>query len=110
MRAWIFVLAVLATIIPIVQVASTDKRINLDPGELELFEKTLFAQLGMEKRTRIVDRSNIVIPNELQDIYNKMMHSQEYSDSISLPLPGANTKSANTIRSFAHEGKYLYIV
>lgn len=120
MRAWLYVLAVLmATLKLIVPVASsisssssssrssgsTEEKQQLDPVALAQFEKTLFAQLGMVRRPHIVDRSKIVIPDELKEIFNKMMEGHELMDSVNLPMPGSHTKSANTIRSFAHEGK-----
>lgn len=109
MRAWLFVLAVLATTKQIVQVASTENNRNqMDPVVLEQFEKTLFAQLGLTRRTRTIDRSKIVIPDELRDIYNKMMEGHQDTDSVNLPMPGVHTKSANTIRSFVHEGKFFF--
>lgn len=110
MRAWLFVLAVLATFKPIVQVASTDKRNKqqIDPVALEQFEKTLLNQLGIEKRPKIIDRSKIVIPDELKEVFNQMMMGHEDIYSVNLPIAGKHTKSANTIRSFAHEGEHLF--
>lgn len=124
MRAWLYVLAVLmATLKLIVPVASsissssssrnsgnTEEKQQLDPVALAQFEKTLFAQLGMVRRPHIVDRSKIVIPDELKEIFNKMMEGHELMDSVNLPMPGTHTKSANTIRSFAHEGKQVYCI
>lgn len=103
MRAWLFVLAVLATFKEIVQVASTD---SLEPDKLEQIEKSLISLLGMERRPKIIDRTKIVIPDELQDIFNEMMTGHYAMDSVSLPMPGVHAKSANTIRCFQHEGNY----
>lgn len=105
MRAWLFVLAVLATFKEIVQVASTD---NFEPDKLEQIEKSLISLLGMERRPKIVDRTKIVIPDELQDIFNEMMTGHYAMDSVSLPMPGVHAKSANTIRCFQHEGKQFF--
>lgn len=118
MRAWLYVLAVLmATFKLIALVASTAELTpiaslkttveTLDPVALAQFEKTLFAQLGMVRRPQVIDRSSIVIPIELTALYIKMMEGHEEFDSLSLPMPGALTKSANTIRSFIHEGSEI---
>lgn len=126
MRAWLYVLAVLMAtlklIVPVACIAEAEQpdqksqsqqqqqqpSDKLDPIVLAQFEKTLFAQLGMERRPHIVDRTKIVIPDELKDIYHKMMAAHELTDSVQLPMPGSDTKSANTIRSFAHEGNFLF--
>ncbi len=108
MRAWLFVLAVLATFKEIVQVASTDN--SLEPDKLEQIEKSLISLLGMERRPKIIDRTKIVIPDELQDIFNEMMTGHYAMDSVSLPMPGVHAKSANTIRCFQHEGTDYFVV
>lgn len=77
---------------------------SIDPVALAAYEKNLFAQLGLTKRPKIIDRANIVIPDELMETYHKMMAGHEHSDSVALPTPGVHTKSANTIRSYGHEG------
>lgn len=104
MRAWLFVLAVLATFKEIVQVASTD---ILEPDKLEQIENSLISIFGMEKRPKIIDRTNIVIPDELHDIYNRLTTGAPM-DSVNLPMPGVHAKSANTMRSFQHEGNFLH--
>lgn len=112
MRAWLYVLVVLmaATLNDqnVVQAAvdADDAKNVIDPEAMAKFEKTLFAQLGLSKRPQIVDRSSIVIPEELMEIYKKMMEGHETSDSVALPTPGQHTKSANTIRTYAHEGEF----
>lgn len=115
MHAWLHVLAVLITVITIplavgataaAAAAATTANAAIDPVALASYEKDLFAQLGLTKRPKIVDRASIVIPEELMDIYQKMMSGHEHSDSLALPTPGQHTKSANTIRSYGHEGKY----
>lgn len=106
MRAWLFVLAVLATFKDIVQVASTD---NLEPDKLEQIENSLISIFGMEKRPKIIDRKNIVIPDELHDIYTRLTAGAPM-DSVNLPMPGVHAKSANTMRSFQHEGKFFIAI
>lgn len=57
---------------------------------------------GFRKRP-IVDRSKIVIPQAMLDMYERQMNHP--LDTASIPRPGLHTKSANTIRSFTHVGK-----
>lgn len=107
MRAWLYVLAVLMAAIFVQIVVSAEAAVDVDPVAMAKFEKTLFAQLGLTKRPQNVDRSAIVIPDELMDIYHKMMEGHKTSDSIALPTPGVHSKSANTIRTYSHEGKCI---
>lgn len=108
MHAWLYVLAVLITAAATVQTAAGAAGADaaIDPVALANYEKDLFAQLGLTKRPKIIDRASIVIPDELMDTYRKMMAGHEQSDSVALPTPGLHTKSANTIRSYGHEGTF----
>lgn len=116
MRAWLYVLAVLMAatfnehILAVHAAAPTADAPTapvVDAVAMAKFEQTLFAQLGLNKRPDIVDRASIVIPDELMEIYNKMMEGHEQSDSVALPTPGQHTTSANTIRTYVHEGGLL---
>lgn len=113
MRAWLYVLVVLvaATLNDqiVVQAVDADTTV-VDPEAMAKFEKTLFAQLGLSKRPQIIDRASIVIPDELMEIYKKMMEGHETSDSVALPTPGQHTKSANTIRTYVHEGWFFFTI
>lgn len=109
MHAWLYVLAAFVTVVQLrmhTVVGATAAAI--DPVVLASYEKDLFAQLGLTKRPKIIDRANIVIPDELMEIYHKMMAGHEHSDSVQLPTPGRHTKTANTIRSYGHEGEFSF--
>lgn len=66
-------------------------------------EASLMSLFGFRKRPNI-DRSKIVIPQAMLDMYERQMGRP--LDTASIRRPGLHTKSANTIRSFTHVGKY----
>lgn len=66
-------------------------------------ENALLTMLGMRRRPN-VDRTKIVIPEEMIKLYEEMSGSK--LDSINIPKPGLHTQTANTMRGFTHEGKY----
>ena len=147
MRAWLFVLAVLATLNNAVQRVSTEEvasssnpaRITIDslessstldssssnsvlsdnlssdresssfnrekpdPQTLVQIEKNLLSLFGFHKRPK-VDRSKIVIPEAMKELYAQIMGHE--LDSTNVPKEGLHTKNANTVRSFTHEGNY----
>lgn len=137
MRAWLLVLAVLATVQPIIQVASTSEefdtsstistfkssldnkqtstttlnsdnthdKLKPDPSTIIEIEKNLLSLFGLNSKPRIIDRSKIVIPEAMKQLYAQIM-GQEL-DTVNIPKPGLHTKSANTVRSFTHEGELL---
>lgn len=137
MRAWLLVIAVLATFQPIVQVASTEdssssssvtstqtsatnsnklnqinndnegtttaqQRPKPDPETQVQIEKNLLSLFGMKSRPRSIDRSKVIIPEAMKQLYAEIT-GQELR-TTNLPKPGLHTKSANTVRSFQHEG------
>lgn len=122
MHAWLFVLAVLATLQPLVKVASTEEvkssssiitsskttedknRDKPNPETLVQIEKNLLSLFGFNKRPK-VDRSKVVIPEAMKNLYAEIMGHE--LESVNLPKPGLLTKSANTVRSFTHEGNYF---
>lgn len=69
-------------------------------------EQNLLTLFGRSKRPKPIDRSKVVIPEEMKKMYADMM-GEELRESVNLPKPGLHTKSANTVRSFTHEGMYL---
>lgn len=71
-------------------------------------EKNLLSIFGMTKRPHPIDRSKIVIPEAMKQLYAEMM-GDELKESVNLPKPGLLTKSANTVRSFIHEGKSIFL-
>lgn len=159
MRAWLLVIAVLATFQPIVQVASTEdlsssssvtstqtsttnnknnnqlNRINNEKEETATtttttsptttiettaqqrtkpdsetqvqIEKNLLSLFGMNSRPRSIDRSKVIIPEAMKQLYAEIT-GQELR-TTNLPKPGLHTKSANTVRSFQHEGNCLFV-
>lgn len=66
-------------------------------------EKNLLTLFGMSKRPKPIDRSKVVIPDAMKALYAEIM-GEELRESVNLPKPGLHTKSANTVRSFTHEG------
>lgn len=68
-------------------------------------EKNLLTLFGMSKRPKPIDRSKVVIPDAMKMLYAEIM-GEELRESVNLPKPGMHTKSANTVRSFTHEGMY----
>lgn len=139
MRAWLFVLAVLATFNRVQQVASTEEvksssssissytsssdsssldsnNVDLsdsierdnhrgnkpDPQTLVQIEKNLLSLFGFEKRPK-VDRSKIVIPEAMKQLYAQIMGHE--LDSLDVPKADLHNKDANTIRSYTHEGE-----
>lgn len=145
MRAWLFVLAVLATLNTVQRVSteevassshparitdslessstldssssnsvlsdnlSSDResssfnREKPDPQTLVQIEKNLLSLFGFNKRPK-VDRSKIVIPEAMKQLYAQIMGHE--LDSTNVPKEGLHTKNANTVRSFTHEGNY----
>ena len=89
------------------RVESTDKsRDKPDREALVEIEKSLLSLFGFPKRPK-VDRSKVVIPDAMKQLYAQIM-GHDLVDSVNVPKPGLHTKNANTVRSFTHEGKYLF--
>lgn len=78
-------------------------RIKPDPSTQIEIEKNLMSLFGMKSRPMSIDRSKAIIPDALKQLYVQIT-GQEYRESVNLPKPGLFTKSANTVRSFLHEG------
>ncbi|CAH1408317.1 unnamed protein product [Nezara viridula] len=66
-------------------------------------EEGLLKVLGLERRPR-PPAPGLQVPRELLDIYRRQ-RGPGALDTLDLPLPGRHTRSANTVRSFAHTGK-----
>lgn len=65
-------------------------------------EQNLLTLLGFKERPK-VDKSKVIIPEAMKQLYyNIMGHS---IDSTNIPKPGMHTRNANTVRSFTHESK-----
>lgn len=69
-------------------------------AEVETNLRTLFGFKGRPK----VDRSKLVIPQALIDLYEEQSGSK--LDITSINRPGLFTQTANTIRSYTHVGEY----
>lgn len=82
--------------------AATNEKLD-DETKVKV-EKNLLSLFGMTKRPNPIDRKDIVIPESMKQLYAEMM-GDELKESVNLPKPGLLTKSANTVRSFIHEGK-----
>ncbi|XP_018324694.1 protein decapentaplegic [Agrilus planipennis] len=62
-------------------------------------EANLLSLFGFRKRPK-VDRTKILIPQAMIQLYEKQ--TRQRLDTASIPKPGLYTKSANTVRSFTH--------
>lgn len=67
-------------------------------------EANLLSLFGFKRRPR-VDRSQVVIPQAMLDLYRRQTGYK--LDTASIHRPGLHTKSANTVRSFTHVGKLI---
>lgn len=79
-----------------------------DPETLVEIEKNLLSLFGFPKRPKI-DRSKVVIPEAMKQLYAQIM-GHDLVDSVNVPKEGLNTRNANTVRSFTHEGEHIFSV
>lgn len=87
---------------PVVEEEQRMTREKPDPQTLVAIEKNLLSLFGFKKRPK-VDRSKVVIPQAMRQLYAELMgHELEL---VNLPKQGLDSKSANTVRSFTHEGE-----
>lgn len=77
-----------------------------DTDTLVKVQNTLLSAFGLKRRPKNLDRSKIVIPEAMKKLYAEIM-GQEL-DSINIPKPGLHTKTANTVRSFTHQGELFF--
>lgn len=87
--------------------ATTEKLPITDKETQIKVEKNLLTLFGMAKRPKPIDRSKIVIPQAMKALYAEIM-GEELRETVNFPKPGLHTKSANTVRSFTHEGMYIF--
>lgn len=87
-------------------VSDSDSNSKPDPETLVEIEKNLLSLFGFPKRPKI-DRSKVVIPEAMKQLYAQIM-GHDLVDSINVPKEGLNTRNANTVRSFTHEGNCLF--
>lgn len=82
-------------------------RVKPDPETLVSIEKNLLALFGFKKRPSI-DRSKVVIPEAMRRMYAETTGME--LDLPDLPKPGVRGHmTANTVRSFTHEGESQFI-
>lgn len=67
-------------------------------------EDNLMSLFGFTSRPKNIDRSKVVIPQAMLDLYERQTGKR--LDTTNIHKPGAHTKSANTVRSFTHIGNY----
>ena len=77
-------------------------KVKPDPSTLVEIENSLLSLFNM-KRPPKIDRSKIIIPEAMKQLYAQIMGHE--LNSVNIPKPGLLTKSANTVRSFTHQGK-----
>lgn len=63
-------------------------------------EDNLMSLFGFTSRPKNIDRSKVVIPQAMLDLYERQTGKR--LDTTNIHKPGAHTKSANTVRSFTH--------
>uniref|UniRef100_A0A1I8P6N3 Protein decapentaplegic n=1 Tax=Stomoxys calcitrans TaxID=35570 RepID=A0A1I8P6N3_STOCA len=76
------------------------EKLKPDPSTLVEIENSLLSLFNM-KRPPKIDRSKIVIPEAMKQLYAQIMGHE--LNSVNIPKPGLLTKSANTVRSFTHQ-------
>ncbi|XP_053960155.1 protein decapentaplegic [Anastrepha ludens] len=75
------------------------EKLKPDPSTLVQIENSLLSLFNM-KRPPKIDRTKIIIPEAMKQLYAQIMGHD--LDSVMIPRPGLLTKSANTVRSFTH--------
>nr|CAD7266761.1 unnamed protein product [Timema shepardi] len=111
MRGLLMVLPVLTTLLvpypPVTDASQTPTRQQqkgraMDADMLNSVETNLMSLFGFKRRPRL-DRSKVVIPDAMLELYQRQTGLS--LDTASLALPGRHTKTANTVRSFVHKGQ-----
>lgn len=85
------------------QPSETEKVLILDEETQSKIKKSLLTLFGMKNRPKLIGRSKTLIPNAMKSLMLEIV-SDESRESVHLPKPGLLTDSANTVRSFVHEG------
>lgn len=73
-----------------------------DEKVLKTIETSLMSLFGFSKRPR-PNKKDIVIPKAMLELYEQQTGMEV--DTTNFMLPGRLTSSANTVRSFTHEGR-----
>ena len=80
-------------------ISSTSLKDN--PEALEKVESSLLSLFGFRRRPR---PGKVVVPEAMLELYRRQTGHDV--DTTNLPLPGKHTRTANTVRSFIHMGKF----
>ena len=77
---------------------------------IKAFESSLLNMFGLKERPRPSD--NARIPQYMIDIYENHIAGSDEDEPINMHfnLKGVSTSTANTVRSFHHDGKYIHHV
>lgn len=89
------------------QSSETEKVLILDKETKSKIEKSLLTLFGMKNRPKPIDRSKTFIPDAMKSLLSEIV-DDESRESVHLPKLGLLTDSANTVRSFVHEGNSYY--
>lgn len=79
-----------------------------DTDTLVKVQNTLLTAFGLKRPPRKVDRSKILIPETMKQMYAEIIDQD--LDSVTIPRPGLNTKTANTVRTFIHQGEFFFLI
>lgn len=85
------------------QPSEMEKVLILDEATQSKMKQTLLTLFGMKERPKPIDRSKTIIPEAMKALLSEIV-GEESRESVHLPKPGLLTDSANTVRSFVHEG------
>ncbi|XP_067624240.1 protein decapentaplegic [Eurosta solidaginis] len=78
------------------------EKLKPDPSTLVQIENSLLSLFNM-KRPPKIDRSKIIIPEAMKQLYAQIMgHELDTVMAAATPRPSILSKSANTVRSFTH--------
>lgn len=76
-----------------------------DEKMLKAVESNFLSLFGMKRRPR--SNRNVVIPDAMKELYRRQTGMEV--ETTNFALPGRLTGSANTVRSFIHQGKLFFI-
>ena len=71
---------------------------------IEAFESTLLGVFGLKERPR--PKGRLRVPHHMKDLYKTHTEAEDGID-MQFNFKHISTGTANTIRSFHHEGQYL---
>lgn len=86
------------------ETSTESAKVRINAAEKALLENSILSLLGLSKRPKPIDRSKIVVPDTMKQLYDDLMNDDEKRPP-NFPEPNYYTRKANTVRSFAHAGK-----